>query len=104
MYGHIKPILISSIDDNAPNEALFQARDIFETIYTAGQKNGHIPKIVVSTESERQWIRNMLKAHHIDEGISFQTLLGCADKLLNTPGEENFFQARCLFRILLNAL
>ena len=104
MYDHIKPIIASSLQDDAPSEALFQARDIFETVFTAAQKSGHVLKIMTSSAGERQWLLEVLKQNNINDEITFISLLGCADQLLNTPGKDNFFQARCLFRIMLNAL
>jgi hypothetical protein len=100
----IKPILVSCVKDDAPIEALFQARDIFEMILMAHQNSSDLPPMNLASTEEETFVRSLLSEMGIHDEINFVTLLGCADLLMNTESETQFFQARRLFRILLNSL
>lgn len=100
----IKPILVSCVKDDAPAEALFQARDIFEMILVAHQKSSDLPPMDIASTEEEAFVRSLLSEMGIRDEINFITLLGCADLLMNAESETQLFQARRLFRILLNSL
>lgn len=99
----VKQILAGCLTDNAPDEALFQARDIFEVIIAAGKNDFKIPTIVLAPE-DYDFVRSLLTENGIDDEVSFYSLLGCADRLMNSDAEANLFQARRLFQIMLNTL
>lgn len=89
--------------DDAPVDALFQARDIFEMIMAVGKNKFKIPTISLSPEDDK-FIRSLFADNGIADGISFYSLLGCADLLMNSSAEAHFFQARRLFQIMLKTL
>jgi hypothetical protein len=99
----IKQILVACVADDAPVEALFQARDIFEIIMAAGKTEFEMPEISLSPE-EGKFIRSLFADNGIDDRISFYSLLGCADLLMNSSAEAHFFQARRLFQVMLKTL
>ena len=100
----VTPILAACIDDDAPEDALFQARDIFEMILVAGEKASHLPVVRIKTRDEIEFVQALLKENEIRDEISFRTLIGCADLLLNCENNTYFFQVKRLFQILLNSL
>ncbi|MBN2714211.1 MAG: hypothetical protein JXX14_00065 [Deltaproteobacteria bacterium] len=104
MFDHIKPIIQSALREHAPDDALFQARDIFETILAATQKSENIPEIVIPSAAERAELINILLATGIHDDVSFKSLLGCIDVLLDSNEKEHIFQARRLFGVLLKSL
>jgi hypothetical protein len=91
------------VADDAPVEALFQARDIFEMIMAAGKNKFKMPTIFLSPE-EDNFIRSLFADNGIEDRISFYSLLECADLLMNSSAAVLFFQARRLFQIMLKTL
>ncbi|MBN2531119.1 MAG: hypothetical protein JXR76_32335 [Deltaproteobacteria bacterium] len=100
----IKSMLESLLDSEGPVDVLLQARDIFEMVLMAESTTRVLPELTFSSHSEKKWIQTILKQNDICDDLSFKTLLGCADLLLNSITDESTIQVKGIFKILLKNL